>query len=66
MGLWQIDLRHSLELRAKPAKKVPLRVLINHLFGRRVDAEGIDPCDPGLHLKLAVMNSRFVIEKVPR
>ena len=63
--LREVGLRHPLKLRAKPSQKFTFRVLINNLLRWRINAESIYPCHPGLHLELAVVNPRFVIQKVP-
>ena len=41
-------------------------VLILALFYRIIDADGVDPGDPRLHLALAVMDARLVIDKLAR
>ena len=39
-------------------------VLILALLDRVIDADGVDSCDPRLHLTLAVMDARLVIDKL--
>ena len=39
-------------------------VLILALLDRVVNADGVDTCDPRLHLTLAVMDSRLIIYKL--
>ena len=40
-------------------------VLVQHLFGGRVNADRVDPGDPALHLELRIMDARLIVEEQP-
>ena len=56
--------RDGLELGDPAPDEVPVRVLIEGLFGRRVDADCVDPGHAALHLQLVVVNAGLVIEEL--
>lgn len=58
MFVWNIC-----QFRNVTANENSLWVLIGHLFDRRVDPHRVDSSDARLHLNLAVMDARFIIEE---
>ncbi len=63
MRLGKVFVRDSFQFRHPFANEVAVGILVSGLASGRVDADGIDPGDSGLHLALAVVNAGFVVEE---
>ena len=64
--LKQPRIRHAAHVRQPAAHEMAMRIMVVRLFDGVVNARGVDASRTGLHLHLAPMDTRLVVQKLSR